>query len=96
MLVTTNTKQTGAQVPLTYPRRERTAKIAFRSYPDQIPIVCVTMNDRRKSNLYDRCVAAWAIDEFDFVDVTVTANGKVRGYINDHCTERGRRGERWR
>jgi hypothetical protein len=40
------------------------------------------MNDRPKSNLYERCVAAWAIEEFDFVDVTVTANAKVRGHIS--------------
>jgi len=39
------------------------------------------MNDRPKSNIYERCVAAWAIEEFDFVDVTVTANAKVRGHI---------------
>jgi Restriction endonuclease len=40
------------------------------------------MNDRPKSSVYERCVAAWAIEEFDFVDITVTANAKVRGHIS--------------
>ena len=40
------------------------------------------MSDRPKSSVYERCVAAWAIEEFDFVDITVTANAKVRGHIS--------------
>jgi len=40
------------------------------------------MKKTRKSDLYERCVSAWAIEEFDFVDVTVTANAKIRGTIS--------------
>jgi hypothetical protein len=40
------------------------------------------MNDRPKSDVYERCVAAWAIEEFDFIDITVTANAKIRGRIS--------------
>ena len=40
------------------------------------------MNDRPKSDVYERCVAAWAIEEFDFIDITVTANAKIPGYIS--------------
>lgn len=40
------------------------------------------MNDHPKSNVYERCVAAWAIEEFDFIDITVTANAKIRGQIS--------------
>ena len=40
------------------------------------------MNDRRQSDIYERSVAAWAIERFDYVDVTVTANAKIRGVIS--------------
>lgn len=40
------------------------------------------MNARQKSDIYERCVAAWAIERFDYVDITVTANAKIRGVIS--------------
>lgn len=40
------------------------------------------MEDRRQSAVYERCVAAWAVEHFDFIDVTVTANAKIRGNIS--------------
>lgn len=40
------------------------------------------MDARSNSDVYERCVAAWAIEEFDFIDITVTANAKIRGNIS--------------
>lgn len=40
------------------------------------------MKDRRKFETYERCVAAWAIEHFDFIDITVSANAKIRGMIS--------------
>jgi len=37
--------------------------------------------------LYERCVAAWAIEEFDFVDITVTANAKIKGVISERSRQ---------
>jgi hypothetical protein len=45
------------------------------------------MNDRRKSDIYERCVAAWAIEQFDFIDITVTANAKIRGVISNRSRQ---------
>ncbi|MDD4965211.1 MAG: restriction endonuclease [Gallionella sp.] len=40
------------------------------------------MEKLRKSEIYERCVAAWAIEHFDFIDVTITANAKIFGTIS--------------
>jgi hypothetical protein len=40
------------------------------------------MKARRKSDIYERCVAAWAIEEFDLIDLTITANAKIRGVLS--------------
>ncbi len=45
------------------------------------------MKERRNADHYERCVAAWAIEEFDFVDVTVTANAKIRGIISERLRQ---------
>lgn len=37
------------------------------------------MKESQKFDVYERCVAAWAIEQFDFIDITVTANAKIRG-----------------
>jgi hypothetical protein len=45
------------------------------------------MSNLRKSDTYERCVAAWAIEHFDFIDITVTANAKIRGVISDRSRQ---------
>jgi len=45
------------------------------------------MRNRRKSDLYERCVAAWAIEHFDYIDITVTANAKIRGVISNRSRQ---------
>ncbi|WP_018293451.1 restriction endonuclease [Mariprofundus ferrooxydans] len=45
------------------------------------------MKDRRKPEVYERCVAAWAIEHFDFIDITVTANAKIRGVISNRSRQ---------
>ncbi|KKM70819.1 hypothetical protein LCGC14_1436930 [marine sediment metagenome] len=45
------------------------------------------MTERRQSETYEQCVAAWAIEEFDFVDVTVTANAKIRGILSERLRQ---------
>jgi hypothetical protein len=40
------------------------------------------MEPRPRSVVYERCVAAWAVEHFDFIVVTVTANAKIRGAIS--------------
>lgn len=45
------------------------------------------MTNRHKSDFYERCVAAWAIEQFDFIDITVTANAKIRGVISNRIRQ---------
>jgi len=45
------------------------------------------MKEPRKSDLYERCVAAWAMEEFDYVDITVTANARIRGIISERSRQ---------
>ena len=40
------------------------------------------MSENQQSETYERCVAAWAIEEFDFIDFTITANVKIEGLIS--------------
>lgn len=42
---------------------------------------------RNESEDYERCVAAWAIEHFDFIDITVTANAKIRGTLSNRSRQ---------
>lgn len=45
------------------------------------------MPNQKLSKIYERCVAAWAIENFDFIDLTVTANAKIKGVISNRSRQ---------
>jgi hypothetical protein len=45
------------------------------------------MKDRSESVAYERSIAAWAVEFYDSIDFTVTANAKIRGTISNRSRQ---------